>query len=150
LNLSVNSFGLDDYDVISSESDVTIVRSMINITVKSATEGSTIKLIDGYIDFPEGEEGTTIFVNGINITANTEDTEGAEFVWYPYSGELKSLVTKIYDAVNNPVDNKIIKSVKYFDLIGRTLNEIKENSIVIRQIIYEDNSYKVDKVFIKK
>ncbi|GAB6010972.1 hypothetical protein [Viscerimonas tarda] len=148
LQLTVDNFDAGNYDVITSESDVTIMRGSINLTVNDATAGSIINLIaagSGMVSYPEGIS-TSVFVNGVDITANTEETPDAEFVWFPETGELKSLVTKHFENGVGQVaaEAKEVKHVQYYDLLGRP---VKDNAkgIVIRRTVYTDNTSSVDK-----
>lgn len=157
IELFVNSFNTNDYEAIVAGADITFVNSSINIKVKSATKDSEIQLLAasggyGTIEYPETGDGSDVqvFVNGVNITGNTEATEGAKFVWDPFTGILKSLVTEDFDVssigdINN--DIKEIKFVQYFDLLGRPVTK-DAKGIVIRRTVYTDNSSSVDKILI--
>lgn len=154
LKLGVNSFNSGDYNVINSMSDIIIMRSTINLTVRKATAGSIIQLINsgtGMVDYTEGYAGCKVYVNDVDITDNTEDTPGAEFVYYPDSGELLSLVTKEYEVSVEKIsaDEKTVKFVEYYDFMGRRIANENAKGIVIRKTVYDDNSLSVDKVFVK-
>jgi autotransporter-associated beta strand protein len=147
VNLAVTRFEEGGYNKLTAESDITIVGGRLNITVNGATAGETILLLEagsGQVAYPELYP--SVFVNEVDITDNTEETEGAEFVWFPETGELKSLIDKEEVAIDDVSASKAVKSVLYFDLLGRPVPE-NTQGIIIRKTIYEDSSVKTDKVF---
>jgi autotransporter-associated beta strand protein len=148
LNLTVTRFDDGGYNKLTAESDITIIGGILNITVNGATEGATIQLLEALggngVIYPETYP--QVFVNGVDITDNTEETDGAEFVWFADTGELKSLVNKEETAIRDVNASKAVKSVSHFDLLGRPVPE-NTQGIIIRKTIYEDNSVKTDKIF---
>ena len=147
LNLSVNSFTSGDHDVVEGIGGIGVsgTDAKINITVKQATEGSTIQLLKA----PQivwNDMNVTVSVNGEDITNNTETTPGAKFVWNFTTGELKSLVTGEFSGIEslNP-EGKTVESVEYYDGLGRVTSK-DAKGIVIRKLIYDDNTSKVEKI----
>jgi autotransporter-associated beta strand protein len=146
-NLAVNSFEEGKYNKLTSETDITIIEGRLNITVNKATANAIIQLLEagsGMISYPETYP--RVFVNNVDITDNTQETPDAEFVWFPDSGELMSLIDKEGTVINNINTSKAVKSVSYFDLLGCPVSE-NAQGIVIRRTIYDDNSVRTDKIF---
>ncbi|MDR1120801.1 MAG: hypothetical protein LBM08_07765 [Dysgonamonadaceae bacterium] len=159
LKLNVNSFTDGDYDKIISQGDFTLIpplsdeeSNILDITVNAATAGEKIQLIE-----VEGVPGGTfdkVFVNGKDITDNTEDTPGAEFVWVGIDEdqqvavcELLSLINKEGSGIGSQTAEKTVKAIQYYDLTGRpTTKEAK--GFVIQKITYTDNTQDVQKLII--
>jgi autotransporter-associated beta strand protein len=159
LKLNVNSFTDGDYDKIISQGDFTLIppigdeeRNILDITVNAAIAGERIQLIE-----VQGVPGGTfdkVFVNGKDITDNTEDTPGAEFVWVGIDEdqqvavcELLSLINKEGSGIDSQTAEKTVKAIQYYDLTGRpTTKEAK--GFVIQKITYTDNTQAVQKSII--
>jgi autotransporter-associated beta strand protein len=143
----VNSFDENDYDRITADGGIAAIGTL-DITVNKAIKGKRITLLASADPNFYGCEFAQVLVNGVDITANTETTEDAEFVWFPETSELLSLVDKNVGIQEVPAATvKTIKAVKYYDITGRPLHkEVK--GFVIKQIIYDDNSVDTQKTFI--
>jgi autotransporter-associated beta strand protein len=150
INLNINSFNEGEFEILTSESDITMIRSTINLHIAKAQAGSIIKIMNagsGSIAFPEGPVGSVVKVNGEDITANTEETPGAKFVYFAETGELKCLAD--FTGVKNVNANKEIKSVEFFNVLGNQIDKYSKG-LIIRKITYTDNSTGVEKIFLPK
>jgi hypothetical protein len=150
VSLNVNSFDEGDYDVIYAAGDVTVIGSVLNITVKSATADASIPMIKsmGNMDLSFSQ----ILVNGVDITDNTPETEGAEFVWYFDEGANEGVLlskTTFASAIDHIAADKTTREIQYFDVLGRRIYS-ESKGLVIKKIIYDDNTFKVQKSFIDK
>ena len=150
VNLYINSFNEGDYEAVTSESDITMIRSAINLSIVKAQAGSIIKIMNagsGSIAFPEGLVGSFVKVNGEDITTNTEETPGAKFVYFAETGELKCMVD--YTDVKAVNANKEIKTVELFNVLGSKVDKYSKG-LLIRKITYTDNSTSAEKIFLPK
>lgn len=150
VNLNINSFEAGEYESIISTSDITMIKSKINLTILSAKQGKVIQLFNagsGAVTYPEGFDGSSVFVNGIDITADTESTPNAKFVYYPETGELKCLAD--YTDVKAVNANKEIKFIELYNVLGSKVDKYSKG-LLIRKITYTDNSTNVEKIFLPK
>ncbi|MFT3751798.1 MAG: hypothetical protein QM800_02615 [Paludibacter sp.] len=150
INLNVTSFDAGDYQKIASASDITLIKPKINLSVQRAKAGQTIQLFvagSGMITYPEGTAGLLVTVNGEDITANTETTAGAKYIFFAETGELKSLVD--YTDVRNINADKEVKSVRFYSVLGYEVDKYSKG-LLIRKTTYIDNSTTVEKIYLKK
>ncbi len=148
ISMNVNSFVEGNYDVIDAQGDVTVISSVLDITVVNAVKGQSIPMIKsmGNINLTFSK----VLVNGVDITTNTPDTEGAKYVWYldeaTNAGTLLSLVSET--SVQNPNAYKVIKEIQLFDVLGRKIHN-RSKGLVLKKIIYDDNTTEIQKYFIQ-
>lgn len=148
--LNVNSFNKGDYDVIDAAGDVTVIGSVLDITVRSSTAGARIPIIKSPVNIDLSF--SQVLVNGVDITENTPETEGVEFVWYLDEGTNEgTLLSKTNLSAIDIIaaDNKPIREIQYFNILGHRISSTGKG-IVIKKIIYNDNTFKVQKSFINE
>ncbi|MDR2086932.1 MAG: hypothetical protein LBP72_07120 [Dysgonamonadaceae bacterium] len=151
LKLYVNSFTEDDHDKIITQGDFTTIpalgdeQNILDISVNAATQGAKVQLIEvlGNPDITFDQ----IKVNGVDITENTADTPGAEFVWDNDTFELLSLINKEGSVIDETLIEKTIRSTQYYDLAGRVTTK-DAKGFVIKKITYTDGTQAVQKAFV--
>lgn len=147
--LNVNSFNEGDYDVIDAAGDVTVIGSVLDITVRSSTAGARIPIIKSPVNIDLSF--SQVLVNGVDITENTPETEGVEFVWHLDEGTNEgTLLSKTnLSAIDIIAADKPIREIQYFNILGHRISSTGKG-IVIKKIIYNDNTFKVQKSFINE
>ncbi|MDD3321234.1 MAG: hypothetical protein PHS59_07310 [Paludibacter sp.] len=148
VSMNVNNFTEGNYDVIDAQGDITIIGSVLDIKINASEEGQSIQMIKSMsnIDLSFSK----VYVNGVDITGVTPETEGARYVWYfdesTNAGTLLSLVRET--DVSNPKATKIIKKIDYYDFLGRKISKYSKG-LLLKRILYEDNSVEIQKYFIQ-
>jgi hypothetical protein len=152
---TVSSFNDGDFDKLYSSEGGFEIFGDINITVNSSGEGDKITLLESgasaYTVLPE-----IIRVNGeeipqVDIANGGEVPAGAKYAWLFDadfgSYELSSLTT--YSGINEINVNKEVKSVQYYDLLGRGVSKNTGGFLVLKTT-YTDNTTSIKKVYIYK
>jgi len=154
LKLNVNSFNDGDYDALYAYGDININDALdpedlnvLDITVNSAEAGASIDLLIA----ESGLNGSfnKVLVNGEDITANEETTEGAKFVFtLDKEGGVGTLLSLVdFTGVNNVLADKAIESVQYFNIAGQLVDK-NTRGVIIQKITYVDGSKATVKVFV--
>ncbi len=143
LNMTVNGFEEGQYDALICGSDITVIRTKLNITVVPSTaEDKVIKLFDGNIDMPEGPDSCLVFVNGKDITENTPETAGQGGFSFDFTtGELTINAGTV--AINT-VGKEIVR-IESFDLLGKAA-KMDAEGILVTKTYYNDGTVVVSKV----
>jgi len=144
IKMTVNSFAEGDYHMISAQGDVTVIGSVLDITVNASTAGMSIPMITSMGNMDLGF--SKVLVNGVDITENTPETEGADFAWFfdeaNNAGSLMCMKTA--SSLKNPVLQKVVKEVQYYNVLGQSV-KANTKGLVIEKVVFEDNTVETRK-----
>lgn len=150
LKLKVNSFVDGNFEVLKTRGDIVIKKGVIDITVGTAPAANgAITILKSESNYDISLASTRVLVNGVDITANTAETEipaNSPGLYYfdaeqGILGFLKGTV-----GLGNNVVSKEVKNVEYYNALGQ---KVSKNSVgySVQKTTYTDGSVKTIKVF---
>ena len=146
LKLKINSFANGDFEKIKTAGDIAIRGGVLDFTVVNHPAQDAEILIlesESNYDIMDNMDNIIVRVNGEDITENTIDTvvpDGFVGLYYfePEQG-LLGFLRGNGNGLYNILDNKLIQSVEYYNLLGQKVTE-NNLGVTLKKITYTDNS----------
>jgi hypothetical protein len=134
LKLNINSFNEGDFEKIEAAGDIAIKGGILEFIVGTPSNSEIVVLEAGNYDIEDNMATIKIKVNGIDITANT--IESNSYYFDPTQGILGYSGP---DGLDKNFANKEIRSIEYFNVLGQKVNE-HTTGVVLEKTTYTDDS----------